>query len=230
MRAEAPRILVVDDEPQILQNVRLGLRHHGYRVETAADGKSALELVGVRPPDLVILDLVLPDQDGMEVCRRMRQFSQAPVIVLSAKGDERDKVRALDGGADDYLTKPFGVPELLARVRVALRHSARGLEGSAVRSGELEVDLARRRVTREGQPVHLTPTEYDLQRLLTAHAGRVVTHRQLIEGVLGPDYGNATQNLRVFIAQLRRKIERDHSRPRHVLTEPGVGYRFAIED
>lgn len=228
MAVEA-RILVVDDEPQIVRALRVGLSAHGYRVETAVDGQSALEAASVRPPEVVILDLMLPDRDGVEVCQQLRAFTKAPVIVLSAKGDEREKVRALDGGADDYLTKPFGMQELLARIRVALRRTAAGAEGPVVRSGDLVVDLERRQVTRGGEEIHLTPTEYDLLRLLALNAGRVVTHRTLIQSVLGPDYENASQNLRVFIAQLRRKIEVDRARPRYLLTEAGIGYRFATE-
>jgi two-component system KDP operon response regulator KdpE len=181
---------------------------------------------------VIILDLMLPDTDGLEVCRRLREWSRAPIIVLSAKGEERQKVRALDGGADDYLTKPFGMDELLARIRVAIRHASavRPGEGSVVQFGEIEVDLARRRVRRAGQDVHLTPTEYEIIRCLARHPDRVLTHRQLLQLALGPEYLDATQNLRVFMAGLRKKLEADPSRPRHLLTDSGVGYRLRTEE
>ena len=225
------RILVVDDEPQILRSLRTTLASHGYDVQTAATGEEALAAVDGRLPDLVVLDLVLPGLSGLEVCRRLRARSSLPILVLSARGDERDKVAALDLGADDYLTKPFGVNELLARIRAALRRAvgARG-PSAVVEAGALRVDFDRRQVTLDGAEVRLTPTEFDLLKVLVANAGRVLTHGYLLRTVWGPEYEGESQLLRVFIGQLRRKVERDPSRPRHILTDPGVGYRFRIDD
>jgi two-component system KDP operon response regulator KdpE len=225
------RILVVDDEPQILRSLRTTLASHGYDVQTAATGEEALAAVDGRLPDLVVLDLVLPGLSGLEVCRRLRARSSLPIVVLSARGDERDKVAALDLGADDYLTKPFGVNELLARIRAALRRAAGARGPSAVvEAGALRVDFDRRQVTRDGAEVRLTPTEFDLLKILVANAGRVLTHGYLLRTVWGPEYEGESQLLRVFIGQLRRKVERDPSRPQHILTEPGVGYRFRSDD
>ena len=225
------RILVVDDEPQILRSLRTTLASHGYDVQTAATGEEALAAVDGRLPDLVVLDLVLPGLSGLEVCRRLRARSSLPILVLSARGDERDKVAALDLGADDYLTKPFGVNELLARIRAALRRAV-GARGPAavVEAGALRVDFDRRQVTLDGAEVRLTPTEFDLLKVLVANAGRVLTHGYLLRTVWGPEYEGESQLLRVFIGQLRRKVERDPSRPQHILTDPGVGYRFRIDD
>ena len=225
------RILVVDDEPQILRSLRTTLASHGYDVQTAATGEEALAAVDGRLPDLVVLDLVLPGLSGLEVCRHLRARSSLPILVLSARGDERDKVAALDLGADDYLTKPFGVNELLARIRAALRRAvgARG-PSAVVEAGALRVDFDRRQVTLDGADVRLTPTEFDLLKVLVANAGRVLTHGYLLRTVWGPEYEGESQLLRVFIGQLRRKVERDPSRPRHILTDPGVGYRFRIDD
>ena len=225
------RILVVDDEPQILRSLRTTLASHGYDVQTAATGEEALAAVDGRLPDLVVLDLVLPGLSGLEVCRRLRARASLPILVLSARGDERDKVAALDLGADDYLTKPFGVNELLARIRAALRRAvgARG-PSAVVEAGALRVDFDRRQVTLDGAEVRLTPTEFDLLKVLVANAGRVLTHGYLLRTVWGPEYEGESQLLRVFIGQLRRKVERDPSRPRQILTEPGVGYRFRIDD
>jgi two-component system, OmpR family, KDP operon response regulator KdpE len=225
------RILVVDDEPQILRSLRTTLASHGYEVQTAATGEEALAAVDGRLPDLVVLDLVLPGLSGLEVCRRLRARSSLPILVLSARGDERDKVAALDLGADDYLTKPFGVNELLARIRAALRRAvgARG-PSAVVEAGALRVDFDRRQVTLDGAEVRLTPTEFDLLKVLVANAGRVLTHGYLLRTVWGPEYEGESQLLRVFIGQLRRKVERDPSRPQHILTDPGVGYRFRIDD
>jgi len=225
------RILVVDDEPQILRSLRTTLASHGYDVQTAATGEEALAAVDGRLPDLVVLDLVLPGLSGLEVCRRLRARASLPILVLSARGDERDKVAALDLGADDYLTKPFGVNELLARIRAALRRAvgARG-PSAVVEAGALRVDFDRRQVTLDGAEVRLTPTEFDLLKVLVANAGRVLTHGYLLRTVWGPEYEGESQLLRVFIGQLRRKVERDPSRPRHILTDPGVGYRFRIDD
>jgi two-component system, OmpR family, KDP operon response regulator KdpE len=223
-----PRVLVVDDEPQIRRSLRVALRANGYEVEEAATGEAALEQAATRPPALVILDLSLPDLDGVEVCRRLREWTQLPVIVLSANGEDEAKVRALDEGADDYVTKPFSVPELLARMRVAVRRAARATDIASVviRAGDIEIDLSRRLVSRSGEEVHLTPTEYGVLRYLAEHAGRVVTHGQLLRSVMGPGYEDAVGSLRVYVASLRKKLESDAAQPRIITTEPGVGYRF----
>jgi two-component system KDP operon response regulator KdpE len=228
--ATGARILVVDDEPAILRAVRANLDRRGFRVETAATALEALEYSQARP-DLILLDLGLPDGDGFEVIRRVREQSDAPIIVLSARGAERDKVRALDLGADDYLTKPFGLDELYARIRVALRHSTR-LPGSGpvFRSGDLQIDVEHRRVTVGEDEVHLTPTEYTLLVALAKNADRVVTDAMLLREVWGPEYGDEDHYLHVYVARLRKKIERDPQRPRYLQTEPGVGYRLLAED
>jgi two-component system KDP operon response regulator KdpE len=228
----SPRVLVVDDEPQIRRSLRVALRANGYDVEEAATGEAALDMLASRPPELMILDLGLPDIDGVQVCRRLREWTQLPVIVLSAHEDDEAKVRALDEGADDYVTKPFSVPELLARMRVALRHAAHAPDagGRVVRAAGVDIDLARRIVTREGHEVHLTPTEYGLLRYLAEHAGRVVTHGQLLRSVLGENYEGAVGSLRVYVASLRKKLEVDASQPRIITTEPGVGYRLRPDD
>ena len=224
------RILVVDDEPQLLRSLRTTLAAHGYDVQTATTGEEALDLLAARLPDLVVLDLVLPGLSGLAVCQELRARSPVPILILSARGDERDKVAALDAGADDYLTKPFGVNELLARIRAALRRAA-GARGpsTVVESGDLRIDVDRRVVTRGGDDVRLTPTEFDLLKTLIANAGRVLTHGYLLRTVWGPQYDGESQLVRVFIGQLRRKIERDPARPAHIVTEPGVGYRFRID-
>jgi len=225
------RILVVDDEPQIRRALRLVLRANGYEVTEVAAGEAALDALAVAAFDLMILDLVLPDVDGVEVCRRVRDWSELPVVVLSAHGDEEIKVRALDEGADDYVTKPFSAPELLARMRSALRRaSAKSApSGPIVCAGGVDIDLVRRRVVRNGQEVHLTPTEYDLLRVLVQQAGRVITHGYLLRSVMGEGYEDATGTLRVHIASLRKKLEADPSRPRIIKTEPGVGYRVDVD-
>jgi two-component system KDP operon response regulator KdpE len=226
-----PRVLVVDDEAQIRRSLRVALRANGYEVEEAATGEAALEQAATRPPELVILDLSLPDIDGVEVCRRLREWTQLPVIILSANGEDEAKVRALDEGADDYVTKPFSVVELLARMRVALRRAARATDTAAVviRAGDIEIDLARRLALRSGQEVHLTPTEYGVLRYLAEHAGRVVTHGQLLRSVMGPGYEDAVGSLRVYVASLRKKLEADAAQPHIITTEPGVGYRFRAD-
>jgi two-component system KDP operon response regulator KdpE len=224
-----PRVLVVDDEPQIRRALRVSLVSHGYQVQVAASGEEGLDLAASAPPDVVILDLVLPGRNGLEVCRELRQWSAVPIIVLSARGQERDKVQALDLGADDYLSKPFGMDELLARIRVALRRAVAVSTSPIIESGDLCLDQARRLVTRRGEPVHLTPTEYDVLRYLMVNAGKVVTHRALLTAVWGPGYEDSARMLRVFIAQLRRKIEPVPARPTYVCTEPAVGYRFRAE-
>jgi two-component system KDP operon response regulator KdpE len=225
-----PVVVLIEDEPQIRRFLRATLTGEGYRLFEAATAGSGVIEVGSRQPDAVILDLVLPDMDGLEVIRRVRQWSGVPIIVLSARGQEADKVAALDGGADDYVSKPFGVDELLARVRVAVRHKAGVAREDAVfASGDLRVDLGRRHVYVRDSEVKLTPTEYRLLTTLVRHAGRVLTHRQLLKEVWGPNQTGDAHYLRVFMTHLRRKIEQDPARPRHLLTEPGVGYRLADE-
>ena len=230
MTESGAHVLVVDDEPQILRGLRVILRSAGFQVAEAATKREALDAIAVRPPDVMILDLVLPDGNGVEVCQEVRRWSNLPIIVLSAVGDEREKVRALDAGADDYVTKPFGTDELTARIRAALRRrdSADGTD-PVVRVGPVTVDLAARRVTRDGEEVHLTPIEFDLLRVLAAHRGKLVTHRALLQEVWGPGYGEETHYLRVHIAHIRRKLERDPARPEILLTDAGVGYRLAPE-
>jgi len=228
--ATGARILVVDDEPAILRAVRANLGRHGFRVDTAATGQEALEHSQDRV-DLILLDLGLPDGDGFNVIRSIREHSDTPIIVLSARGGERDKVRALDLGADDYLTKPFGLDELYARIRVALRHSPRSPGAEPVfRTGGLQIDIERRRVTIDGEEIHLTPTEYTLLIALARHADRVVTDAMLLREVWGPEYGDEDHYLHVYVARLRKKLEKDPQRPRFLQTEPGVGYRLLAED
>ncbi len=226
-----PRVLVVDDEPQIRRALRVALRANGYTVEEAPTGEAALDALSTQPLDLVVLDLGLPDIDGIEVCQRLREWSRVPIIVLSVQGDDEAKVRALDEGADDYVTKPFSMPELLARMRVALRHGAATEDTDpVVQTGDVEIDLARRVVTRAGEEVHLTPTEYALLRFLAQHAGRVITHGHLLRSVLGPGYEDAVTSLRVHVASLRKKLEQDPAQPKLLVTEPGVGYRLRVDE
>jgi two-component system KDP operon response regulator KdpE len=222
----ATRVLVVDDEPQILRGLKIILRAAGYTVETADTKAAALASLAARPPDALVLDLVLPDGEGVEVCREVRRFSSLPVLVLSAVGDEREKVRALDAGADDYITKPFGTDELLARLRAVLRRSADGSADPVLSIGELSIDVLDRRVSRDGEEIHLTPLEFDILRVLAQHHGRLVTQRQLLQEVWGPEYAHETHYLRVHVAHIRAKLERDPSRPTHLITEAGVGYRL----
>jgi two-component system KDP operon response regulator KdpE len=219
-------VLVVDDEPNIRRALRVWLEQHDYEVILAATGEEALDLAATRSPDVVILDLVLPDISGLEVCRGLREWSQAPVIVLSAKGEERDKIEALDHGADDYLTKPFGMGELLARIRAVLRRVDVGSASPVLRGGDLQLDQVKRLVTISDREVHLTPTEYEMLRFLMANAGKVLTHSTLLRTIWGPSHEDASETLRVFIAQLRRKIEPEAHRPMYIRTEPGIGYRF----
>jgi two-component system KDP operon response regulator KdpE len=227
------RVLVVDDEPQIRRALRLVLRANGYDVAEVGTGEGALDELATQPFDLMILDLMLPDLDGVEVCRRLREWSHLPVVVLSAHGEEEVKVRALDEGADDYVTKPFGALELLARMRSAMRRASTSLAPTepVVRcgGGDVEIDLVRRQVTREGLEVHLTPTEYELLRVLTTEVGRVITHGNLLRSVMGRGYEDATGTLRVHIASLRKKLEANPARPRIILTEPGIGYRLQVD-
>ncbi len=230
--ASGPGIVLIEDEPQIRRFLRPALSGQGYRLFEAATGEAGLVEAATRQPDLVILDLGLPDMDGIEVIRRLREWTAIPIIILSARGQESDKIAALDAGADDYVSKPFGIGELLARMRVALRHAARGPgdAGEATFSiGDLQVDLGRRQVTMAGETIHLTPIEYRLLTTLIHHAGKILTHQHLLREVWGPNQTDQAQYLRVYIAQLRRKLEKDPAHPRYVLTEPGVGYRLAAD-
>lgn len=220
------RVLVVDDEPQLLRALRITLRARGYEVEVAADGRTALELAAHKHPELVVLDLGLPDLDGIEVIEGLRPWFTGPIVVLSARQDSDDKVLALDAGADDYVTKPFGMDELLARLRAALRRAAPAPDSVVVTTDAFTVDLAAKRVTVAGRDVRLTPTEWGMLEVLVRNPGRLVPRKQLLRDVWGPAYGDESNYLRVYIAQLRRKLEPDPSRPRHLITEPGMGYRF----
>ena len=226
-----PAVVLIEDEAEIRRFLRVTLHAQSYRLFEAITGADGLVEVATRQPDLVVVDLGLPDMDGLEVIRRLREWSSVPVIVLSARGGERDKVMALDAGADDYIEKPFGTDELLARVRVALRHGAGGTRDADAMFtvGELVVDQARRVVTLENRTVHLTPIEYKLLTILVHHAGKVLTHRQLLREVWGPTHVEHAHYLRVYMGQLRRKIEPDSAQPRYLLTEPGVGYRLVDE-
>src|SRR4051794_17389445 len=227
--ASAPTILVVDDDPHILLALRLALQARGYIVRAVPNGPSALAAAEDARPDAVVVDLAMPRMDGVEVIKRLRVWTGIPIIVLSAHTDEANKVRALDAGADDFVDKPFGNEELLARIRTALRRQqARYVEAPVLRAGDLEIDLAGHGVSRAGRPLHLTPREFGLLRELATNADRVLTHRHLLRVVFGPGYEDADANLRVFIGQLRRKIERDSARPELLLTEAGVGYRFHL--
>jgi two-component system KDP operon response regulator KdpE len=226
MSAPARRVLVCDDELQILRALKVILRDAGFEVEATATAGEALDAAAVRPPDAAIVDLMLPDGDGIEVCRQLRSWSDMPILVLSAIGEEDRKVAALEAGADDYVTKPFGPRELVARLRAVLRRAGAGADEPAIRVDGLEVDLAARVVRREGEEVHLTPIEYDLLRVLIRNRGRLMTHRALLTAVWGPAYADDTQVLRTHIANLRRKIEPAEG-PRHIRTDSGVGYRFA---
>lgn len=229
----APHILVIEDEPQIRRFLRATLSANGYTLAEAATGEEGLRLAAMQPPTLIILDLGLPDIDGLEVTRRLREWSTLPIIVLSARGQEHDKIMALDAGADDYLTKPFGMGELLARLRVALRHTLQTTHAPidpVFTSNGLRVDLARRHVFINDAEVHLTPIEWKLLALLVRHAGKVVTHKHLLKDVWGPAYETETHYLRVYMGQLRHKLEADPARPRYLITEPGVGYRLQVRD
>jgi two-component system KDP operon response regulator KdpE len=227
--ADGQRVLVVDDEPQIVRALKVILRSAGYATEAAESKQEALNAVSVRPPDAMVLDLVLPDGSGVDVCADVRRWSSLPIIVLSAVGDEHEKVRALDAGADDYITKPFGTDELLARLRAVLRRAAEDGGEPEIAIGNLVVDLGARTVTIDGAEVHLTPIEFDLLRQLAVHRGKLVTHRQLLHEVWGPAYETETHYLRVHVAHIRSKIEPEPSRPRYLITEPGIGYRLRDE-
>lgn len=222
------RILIVDDEPQITRVLRTGLTTRGYEVRVAADGESAIDTFNDWHPDLVITDLSMPNMDGIELCGRLRLMSQLPIIVLSVKGEEKTKVEALDAGADDYVTKPFGIEELLARVRATLRRApASSTEDPIVlEAGDFHLDFESRAVTVNGKDIHLTPKEFELLAHLIKHAGKVLTHRKLLTAIWGGNYAEQNEYLRVFIGQLRRKIEPDPATPRYILTEPWIGYRF----
>jgi two-component system KDP operon response regulator KdpE len=227
-----PAVLIIEDEPSLRRFLSVTLRTHDYRVEEAETARQGLELLTGRPPELILLDLGLPDGDGVDLVRKVREWSQVPIIVLSARDRESDKIRALDAGADDYLTKPFAVGELLARLRVALRHGARAAGGAGepvFTSGELRVDLARRQVFRGDEEVHLTPIEYRILTVLLQNAGKVTTHKHLLTTVWGPKHAGEVHYLRVYMAQLRQKLEADPNRPRLLLTEAGVGYRLKAE-
>lgn len=228
MSAGGARILVIDDEPQIRRALQTALTAHGYTVETAENGSLGLAAVATWTPDVVVLDLVMPVMDGFEVLRQMRPWSDVPVIVLSARGQEPDKVNALDQGADDYLTKPFGMGELLARLRVVLRRK-RGVQVASIQAGDVVIDLEHRQVTRSGEEIHLTPTEMSLLLALARDAGKVLTHRQVLQRVWGDYASENSAQLRVYINYLRRKLEDDPAHPTLIVTEPGVGYRLKID-
>ncbi len=228
-----PLVLVVEDDAPILRFLKITLTGHGFRYAEASTASTALARFAELRPDVVVLDLGLPDRDGLELLRELRSFAAVPVVVLSARDREHDKVVALDAGADDYLSKPFGVSELLARLRVALRHAAAAGTGGAPAvfvNGDLRVDAAARLVTVAGREIHLTPHEFKLLAVLVKHAGKVLTHRQLLHEVWGPEYGDENHYVRVYMAQLRAKIETDPARPRWLQTEPGVGYRLRVAD
>jgi len=225
-----PHILVIDDEPQILRALRTILTAKQFQVTVASRGEEGLALAAAQLPDLVVLDLSLPDMDGVEVCERLREWTQVPIIILSVRDGERDKVRALDKGADDYLTKPFGIEELLARIRVALKHSAQAQSQVTpqllVPAGPLTIDLSRHIVTRDGEEVKLTATEFKLLVYLATHSDRVLTHQAILKAVWGSEDMDHTEYLRVYVGQLRKKLEANSDQPRYLLTEPGVGYRL----
>jgi len=224
-------ILVIDDEPQMQRALRTILSAHNYRVSTAPSGEAGLALAAAEKPDVIILDLGLPDIDGVEVCTQLRQWTQIPIIILSVRSDEGEKIKALDRGADDYLVKPFGTGELLARLRVALRHLAKsqGEPDTVIVSGDLAIDLVRHIVTRAGNEVKLTATEYRLLAYLAGHANRILTHPNILEHVWGPEYRDSVEYLRVFMSQLRKKLEAQPKKPVHILSEPGIGYRFITD-
>jgi two-component system KDP operon response regulator KdpE len=232
MTESKPLVLVVEDEPQMRKFVRIALESHDYRVVEAESGAEAIQQATAYTPDAILLDLGLPDMDGLELTLRLREWCTVPILVISAREQEEIKVRALDGGADDYLTKPFGAAELMARLRVALRHAARSRDvtSAIVRIGEdVDVDLAKRQVRVRGDEVHLTPIEYKLLVVLVKHAGMVITHRHMLEQVWGPGHAHQTQYLRVYMTQLRHKLEVDPARPKYLVTEPGIGYRLRAE-
>ena len=230
--SKKPVVVLIEDEPEIRRFLRASLTGHGYLLFEAATAADGLREAESRQPDMVVLDLGLPDLDGLEVIRRLREWTAVPIIVLSARGQEPDKIAALDAGADDYIAKPFGVGELLARLRVSLRHAERTVRAAGepvFSAGDLEVNPGERRVLVSGREIHLTPIEYRLLATMVKHAGKVLTHRQLLREVWGPPYADQAHYLHVYMAQLRRKVETDPARPRHLLTEPGIGYRLAAD-
>jgi two-component system KDP operon response regulator KdpE len=224
-----PRVLVVDDEPQILRALQMQLRGAGYSVDTASTAREALMKAGTRPPEAIILDLLLPDSRGTDVCRELRRWSMTPILVLSAVGEEREKIEALDAGADDYVTKPFSGDELLARLRAVLRRAAPSTE-PVISIGALRIDLERREVAMDGRAVSLTPIEYDLLRLLAENEGKLLTHPMILREIWGPAYQEESNYLHVHVSHLRRKIEPDPARPRYLLNQAGVGYRLVDPD
>ena len=225
--AKKVKILVVDDEPKIRLFIRTNLEARGYEVHLAQDGVEAVEKAALVSPDVIVLDVNMPRMDGIEACRRIREWTNTPIIILSVREDEKDKVKALNEGADDYVTKPFGIEELLARIKVALRHAAGSTTSTSVFTAhDLEVDLSQHVVKRRGEIIKLTRTEYELLAYLVSHHGKVLTHKELLHNVWGPEYGEESEYVRVFINQLRRKIEDDPSNPQFILTEPRIGYRF----
>ena len=228
--SQKSRILIADDEPQITRVLRTGLTTHSYEVRVAADGESALDTFNDWHPDLVVTDLAMPNMGGLELCKRLRLASQVPIIVLSVKGEEKTKVEALDSGADDFVTKPFSMEELLARIRATLRRAPAPVNEDAsatvLEAGDFRLDVETRKVTISGQEIHLTPKEFELLAHLMRHAGKVLTHRKLLTAIWGGNYGEQTEYLRVFVGQLRKKIEPDPASPRYILTEPWIGYRF----
>lgn len=230
MPEKGARILIIDDEPEIRKLLRVALQAHNYTVEETDCGQAGINAAAIFRPDLVILDMGLPDINGVQVVHQLREWTQAPVIILSVRERDIDKIAALDAGADDYVTKPFSMGELLARIRVSLRHLARNEVEPVIKIGDLEVDLTHRQVQMNGERLKLTPTEYELLKQMAVYTGRVITHRQLLVSVWGKEYQNESQYLRVYIGQLRRKIEPDPSRPRYIVTEPGIGYRLEYNE
>jgi len=226
MENKGPRILIVDDERQIRRFLRVTLSEHGYVVKDVGTGKAGFDVISKFSPDLVVLDLGLPDIDGLDAVRQLREWSKVPVIILSVKDQETDKIAALDAGADDYVTKPFGMGELLARIRAAMRHIVETDDQPALHFDDLIIDLVHRRITVADKEIKFTLTEYEIVKNLAIYVGKVITHRALLRTVWGPSYENEVQYLRVYISQIRHKLERDPSRPRHIITEPGVGYRL----
>jgi len=226
VEVKGARIMIIDDEPQMRRLLQVALTAHGYEIREAETGREGIDQAAVFHPDLIVLDLSLPDLDGIEVIKQLREWTQTPVIILSVREQESDKIAALDAGADDYVTKPFSMGELLERIRTALRHAAGAGDEPVLTFGGLAIDLTRRYVAVDGREIKLTPTEYELLRILVVNAGKVLTHRQLMRTVWGPSYEQETNYLRVYIRQLRQKIEPDPARPRHIVTEPGVGYRL----
>ncbi len=224
------KILVIDDEVEIRRLLKVGLTAHGYDFLEAANGQDGIYQAAMARPDMVILDMGLPDLEGLAVVSKIREWSQIPIIILSVRGQDNDKVNALDLGADDYLTKPFSISELMARIRVALRHQGNLKDEPVIQIADLWIDLSRRKVKVAGTDIHLTPTEYDLLKILVTNAGKVITHRQLLNSIWGNNGQEYAQYLRIYISQLRKKIERDPNQPKFILTEPGVGYRLAVLD